>query len=164
MEDHTYSLGTNNCPSTDEFVVEPCLTACTPLSEDQPVLAESDVVQNEMVIDAANPASSDQADDALSDSGSLYCLSSVSDGESATDDEFSSCTAPSLWKKNILSLKVSFINCSKIVSIAVVLLIAQLNNAWEVWLQLLQTVLMDILYCGNRNLQSMELQQGTYLS
>ena len=113
-----------------------------------------------MIIDAANPASFDQADDALSDSGSLYCPSSVSDDESATDDEFSSCTAPSV-EKNILSLKASFINCSKIVSIAVVLSIAQLSNAWEVWLQLLQTVLMDILYCGNRNIQSMELQQGT---
>ena len=117
LEDHTYSLGPNNCPSTDEFVVEPCLTACTPWSEDQPVSAESDVVQNEMIIDAANPASSDQADDALSDSGSLYCPSSVSDDESAADDEFSSCTAPSV-EKNTLSLKVSFTNYSKIVSIA----------------------------------------------
>ena len=114
LEDHTYSLGPNNCPSTDEFVVEPCLTACTPWSEDQPVLAESDVVQNEMIIDAANPASSDQADDALSDSGSLYCPSSVSDDESATDDEFSSCTAPSVEKKYIVfesQLYKLFKNC-----------------------------------------------------
>ena len=99
LEDHTYSLGPNNCPLTDEFVVEPCLTACTPWSEDQPVLAERDVVQNEMIIDAANPASSDQADDALSDSGSLYCPSSFSGDESATDDEFSNCTSPWTYHK-----------------------------------------------------------------
>ena len=55
-----------------------------------------------MNVDATNPVSSDQADDdALSDSGSLYCPS-VSDNESATDDEFSSSNTlvlVLLWKK-----------------------------------------------------------------
>ena len=102
LEDHNYSLEPNQYHSTDEDdVVEACLTTCTPGPEDQLVMAECDVAHDEMNVDATNPVSSDQADDdALSDSGSLYCPS-VSD-ESATDDEFSSSTTPSVEKKIIV--------------------------------------------------------------
>ena len=100
LEDHTYSLGPNNYHSTDEDGVEPCITTCTPGPENQLVLAEGDAIHDKMNVDAINPVSSDQADDdALSDSGSLYCPS-VSDNESATDDEFSSSTTPCPSVKN----------------------------------------------------------------
>jgi ribonuclease HI len=103
LGDHNYSLGPNNCPSTDEDVVEPCET-CTPESENQSVLPECDVVQNEMI---------DDQEDALSDSGSLYCPS-VSDDESGTDDEFSSSISPSVERKYIVfesELHKLFKNC-----------------------------------------------------
>ena len=85
-----------------------------------------------MNVDETNPVLSDDADDdALSDSGSLYC-SSVSDHDSATDDEFSTSTTPSAEKK-LLCLIVNYINCLQNVMIVVVLLTVQLRNAMEVW-------------------------------
>ena len=98
LEDHNYSLGPKNY---DEIDVEPCTTTCTPEPKDQSLLAECDVI-HKMNVDETNPVLSDDADDdALSDSGSLYCPS-VSDDDSATDDEFSSSTTPSAEKKFIV--------------------------------------------------------------
>ena len=129
LEDHNYSLGPNNYDVTD---VEPCTTTCTPEPKDQSLLAECDVIHNKMNVDETNPVLSDDADDdALSDSGSLYCPS-VSDDDCATDDEFSSSTTPSAEKK-LLCLKVNYINCLQNVMIVVVLLTVQLRNAMEVW-------------------------------
>ena len=73
LEDHNYSLGPNNYDVTD---VEPCTTTCTPEPKDQSLLAECDVIHNKMDVDETNPVLSDDGDDdALSDSGSLYCPS-----------------------------------------------------------------------------------------
>ena len=46
--------------------------------------------------------------------------------------------------------------------IVAVLLTFQLRNAMEVWGQLLPTVLMDILYPGDRNPQLKVLRLETY--
>ena len=110
LEDHNYSLGPNNYDVRDEdCAVEPCTTTCTPEPKDQSLLTERDVI-HKMNVDETNPVLSDDADDdALNDSGSLYCPS-VSDDDFATDDEFSSSTTPSAEKK-LLCLKVSYINC-----------------------------------------------------
>ena len=163
LEDHTYSLGPNNYHSTDEDGVEPCITTCTPGPENQLVLAEGDAIHDKMNVDAINPVSSDQADgDALSDSGSLYCPS-VSDNESATDDEFSSSTTPCPSVKNkFIVFEIKLYKLFTHVMIVVVLLMVQLSNVREVWLQLLQTVLMGILYPGNHNPQLKVVQQETY--
>ena len=90
LEDHNYSLGPNNYDVTDEDgAMEPCTTTCTPGPKDQSLLAECDVIHNKMNIDETNSVFSyDADDDALNDRVSLYCPS-VSDDDSATDDEFS---------------------------------------------------------------------------
>ena len=95
LEDHNFPLGPNNYDVTDEdCAVEPCITTCTPEPKDQSLLAECDVIHNKMNVNETNPVLSDDADDdALSDSGSLYCPL-VSDDDSATDDDFSSSTTP----------------------------------------------------------------------
>ena len=102
LEDHNYSLGPNNYDVRDEdCAVEPCTTTYTPEPKDQSLLTERDVI-HKMNVDETNPVLSDDADDdALSDSGSLYCPS-VSDDDFATDDEFSSSTTPSAEKKFIV--------------------------------------------------------------
>ena len=110
FEDHNYSLVPNNYYATDEdCAVEPCATTCTPEPKDQSLLAECDVI-HKINVDETNPVLSNDADgDAFSDSGSLYCPS-VSDEESATGNEFCSSTTRSA-EKNLLCLKVSYINC-----------------------------------------------------
>ena len=77
LEDYNYSLGPNNYGVTDEdCAVEPCTTTCTQEPQDQSLLAECNVIHNNLNIDETNPVLSDDADDdALSDSGSLYCPS-----------------------------------------------------------------------------------------
>ena len=56
--------------------MEPCITTCIPEPKDQSLLAECDVIHNKMNVDETNPVLSDDADDdALSNSGSLYCPS-----------------------------------------------------------------------------------------
>ena len=71
LEDHNYSLGTNNYYVKDEDgAVEPCTTTYTPGPKDQS-LTECDVTHNEMNIDKANLSD----DDALIDSGSIPILS-----------------------------------------------------------------------------------------
>ena len=129
LEDHNYSLGPNNYDVTD---VEPCTTTCTPEPKDQSLLAECDVIHNKMNVDETNPVLSDDADDdALSDSGSLYCPS-VSDD--ALEQTTNFLVVPHLLqKKNLLCLKVNYINCLQNVMIVVVLSTVQLRNAMEVW-------------------------------
>ena len=129
LEDHNYSLGPNNYDVTD---VEPCTTTCTPEPKDQSLLAECDVIHNKMNVDETNPVLSDDADDdALSDSGSLYCPS-VSEMTLQQTTNF--LVVPHLLqKKNLLCLKVNYINCLQNVMIVVVLLTVQLRNAMEVW-------------------------------
>ena len=71
LEDHNYSLGPNNYDVTDEdCAVEPCTTTCTPEPKDQSLLAECDVI-HKMNADETNPVLSDDAYDALSNSGPL---------------------------------------------------------------------------------------------
>ena len=102
LEDHNYSLGPNHYYATDkDCAVEPCTTTCTPEPKDQSLLAECDVI-HKMNVDETNPVlSNDADDDALSDSGSLYCTS-VSDEESATDDEFFSSTMHTFSRKKFI--------------------------------------------------------------
>ena len=77
LEDHNFSLGPNNYDVTyEDCAVEPCITTFIPEPKDQSLLAECDVIHNKMNVDETNPVLSDDADDdALSNSGSLYCPS-----------------------------------------------------------------------------------------